>query len=175
CVMGQTRGPAPRDGPLYPHVGQAANSSYGAYNAGTRRAPLGQSSSSIRSAIESTIREGRYGWRSASARVVTPVSTRIASRPASSPDTTSVSIRSPIIAAVSEWASIAFRAERIISGFGLPTKYGAIPVARVISAATDPVAGSGPSGDGPVGSGFVAMNRAPPVTSRMALVMRSKL
>ncbi len=41
--------------------------------------------------------------------------------PASSPETTSVSIRSPIIAAVSEWASMAFSAERIISGLGLPT------------------------------------------------------
>ena len=57
-----------------------------------------------------------------SARVVTPVSTRIVSRPASRPATMSVSIRSPIIAVVSEWASIAFSAERIISGFGLPTK-----------------------------------------------------
>ena len=37
---------------------------------------------------------------------------------------TSVSIRSPTIAVVSECASIAFSAERIISGFGLPTKYG---------------------------------------------------
>ena len=42
--------------------------------------------------------------------------------PASRPEITSVSIRSPTMAAVSEWASIAFRAERIISGFGLPTK-----------------------------------------------------
>ena len=50
--------------------------------------------------------------------------TRIVCIPASSPDTMSVSIRSPIIAAVSEWASIALSAERIISGFGLPTKYG---------------------------------------------------
>ena len=33
----------------------------------------------------------------------------------------SVSIRSPIIAVDSEWASIAFSAERIISGLGLPT------------------------------------------------------
>jgi hypothetical protein len=43
------------------------------------------------------------------------------SSPASSPATMSVSIRSPIIAVVSECASIAFSAERIISGFGLPT------------------------------------------------------
>ena len=34
----------------------------------------------------------------------------------------SVSIRSPIIAVASEWAPIALSAERIISGFGLPTK-----------------------------------------------------
>ena len=34
----------------------------------------------------------------------------------------SVSIRSPIITVVSEWAPMAFRAERIISGLGLPTK-----------------------------------------------------
>ena len=81
----------------------------------------------------------------------------------------SVSIRSPIIAVVSEWASIAFSAERIISGFGLPTKYGSTPVARLISAATEPVAGSGPSGDGPVASGLVAMKRAPAAMSRIAL------
>ena len=81
--------------------------------------------------------------------------------PASRPETTSVSMRSPTIAELSECASIAFRAERIMSGFGLPTKYGSTPVARLISAATEPVAGSGPSGVGPVGSGLVAMKRAP--------------
>jgi hypothetical protein len=70
-----------------------------------------------------------------------------------------VSIRSPIIAALSECASIAFSAERIISGFGLPTKYGSTPVARLISAATEPVAGTRPATLAPVGSGFVAMNR----------------
>src|SRR5205823_12612951 len=86
---------------------------------------------------------------------------------ASSPETTSVSIRSPTIADVSEWASIAFSAERIISGFGLPTKYGATPVARLISAATDPVAGSGPSGVGPVGSGFVQVYRGPATFRRV--------
>ena len=53
----------------------------------------------------------------------------------------SVSIRSPIITVVSECASIRFSALRIISGLGLPTKYGSTPVALVISAATEPVAG----------------------------------
>ena len=43
-----------------------------------------------------------------------------------------------------------------------------------MSAATDPVAGSGPSGDGPVVSGFVAMNRAPPSTCRIACVIDVK-
>jgi hypothetical protein len=38
------------------------------------------------------------------------------------PAMTSVSMRSPIITVDSEWASMRFRAERIISGFGLPTK-----------------------------------------------------
>ena len=51
---------------------------------------------------------------------------------------------------------------------------GSTPVARVISAATDPVAGSGPWAEGPVGSGLVAMKRAPSSTSRMARVMASK-
>ncbi|HZR94255.1 MAG TPA: hypothetical protein VFA56_01075 [Gaiellaceae bacterium] len=37
------------------------------------------------------------------------------------------------------------------------------------------MAGSGPSGVGPVGSGFVAMKRAPPATSRIAWLIRSKL
>ena len=52
-------------------------------------------------------------------------------------------------------------------------KYGATSVARLMSAAIEPVAGSGPPGDGPIGSGLVAMNRAPRMTSRMARVMRS--
>jgi hypothetical protein len=43
----------------------------------------------------------------------------------------------------------------------------------VISAATDPVAGSGPSIDGPVGSGLVAMKRAPAEIRRIASVIRS--
>ncbi len=42
-------------------------------------------------------------------------------------------------------------------------------------AATEPVPGTIPSRVGPVGSGLVAMNRAPPSTSRMARVMDSKL
>ena len=41
-------------------------------------------------------------------------------------------------------------------------------------AATDPVAGRVPAGEGPEGSGLVAMNRAPPSMSRIALVMASK-
>ena len=46
-------------------------------------------------------------------------------------------------------------------------------MARLISAATEPVAGSGPLALGPVGSGLVAMKRAPSRIRRMALVMRS--
>ena len=41
--------------------------------------------------------------------------------------------------------------------------------------ATAPVAGSVPSLLGPFSSGLVAMNRAPPSTSRIALVIASKL
>ena len=103
--------------------------------------------------------------------VVDPVSTRMVSSPASIPATTSVSIRSPTIMVFSECASIRFNALRNIIGLGLPTKYGSCPVALVIMAATEPVAGSGPSLDGPVTSGFVAMNRAPPKMSRIALVI----
>ena len=43
------------------------------------------------------------------------------SSPASRPATMSVSMRSPIITVVSEWASIWLSADRIISGLGLPT------------------------------------------------------
>lgn len=64
-----------------------------------------------------------------------------------------------------------FGALRIISGLGLPTKYGVTPVAFVISAATDPVAGSAPSPDGPVASGLVATNRAPLSISLIVRVM----
>jgi hypothetical protein len=62
-----------------------------------------------------------------------------------------------------------------MSGFGLPTKYGSTAVARLMSAATEPVAGSGPEGDGPVGSGLVAMKRAPRPISWIPRAMRSKL
>ena len=85
----------------------------------------------------------------------------------------SVSIRSPTMTVVSEWASSWLRALRIISGLGLPTKYGRRPVAVLMSAATDPVAGSVPWWLGPLGSGLVAMNRAPPSTSRIARVIAS--
>ena len=43
----------------------------------------------------------------------------------------------------------------------------------VPAAATEPVAGSGPSADGPVTSGLVAMNRAPARMSRIAFVIAS--
>jgi hypothetical protein len=68
------------------------------------------------------MRDGRYGYLSTSSGVVEAVRTRIVYIPASRPATTSVSIRSPMIAVVSECAPIAFSAYRIISGFGLPTK-----------------------------------------------------
>ena len=48
-------------------------------------------------------------------------------------------------------------------------------MARVISAATAPVAGSTPSLDGPVGSGLVATKRAPARMSRIAVVTAVKL
>ena len=50
---------------------------------------------------------------------------------------------------------------------------GARLVAALISAATEPVAGSVPCGLGPLGSGLVAMNRAPPSISRIARVIAS--
>ena len=43
-------------------------------------------------------------------------------------------------------------------------------MARLMSAATEPVAGSDPSADGPVGSGLVAMKRAPASIRRIARV-----
>jgi hypothetical protein len=46
-------------------------------------------------------------------------------------------------------------------------------VTRVIIAATEPVAGKGPLGEGPVTSGLVAMNRAPAPISRIARVIAS--
>ncbi len=68
---------------------------------------------------------------------------------------------------------MAFSADRILRGLGLPTKYGRMPVAWVIRAAKEPQAGIDPSDEGPVGSGFVAMNRAPRSISLMARVMFS--
>ena len=104
---------------------------------------------------------------------VEPVVTSTVRSPASRPLMMSVSIRSPTITVVSEWASSRLRAERIISGFGLPMKYGERPVAVLISAATEPVAGSEPAGEGPETSGLVAMNRAPASISRIARVIAS--
>ncbi len=43
-----------------------------------------------------------------------------------------------------------------------------------MSAATAPVAGSGPSAEGPVASGFVAMKRDPERMRRIARVIASK-
>ena len=77
---------------------------------------------------------------------VEPVVTSTVRSPASRPLMMSVSIRSPTITVVSECASSRLSAERIISGFGLPMKYGDRPVAVLISAATEPVAGSEPAG-----------------------------
>jgi len=64
---------------------------------------------------------------------------------------------------------------RIISGFGLPQTKGALPVARSMSAAIAPVAGTMPASVGPTGSGLVATKRAPPSTRRMARVIISRL
>ena len=86
----------------------------------------------------------------------------------------SVSMRSPTITVVSEWASRRFKALRIISGLGLPMKYGDRPVAVLIRAATEPVAGSLPWWLGPLTSGLVAMKRAPASMRRMARVIDSK-
>ena len=64
-------------------------------------------------------------WTSAlatSAALVEPESTSMVSSPASMPATTSVSMRSPIMTVVSEWAWIRFMALRNIIGLGLPTK-----------------------------------------------------
>ena len=59
-----------------------------------------------------------------------------------------------------------------------PSPHGMLPatgsVAALISAATEPVAGSEPAGDGPDTSGLVAMNRAPASISRIARVIASK-
>src|SRR4029453_930801 len=84
-----------------------------------------------------------------------PVRTSTVCRPASMPATMSVSMRSPIIAVFSECAPILLSAERNIMGFGLPTTYGSLPVAFLLSAAIAPVAGSGPSAEGPVAPGAV--------------------
>ena len=52
---------------------------------------------------------------------VDPLVTSTVRSPASRPAMMSVSIRSPTITVVSEWASMRFSALRIIKEFGLPT------------------------------------------------------
>ncbi len=117
---------------------------------------------------------GRNGYRLISASSEMPLLTRTVRIPASRPEITSVSMRSPIMTVCSECAPMVLSALRIITGLGLPMKYGSAPVAAVISAATEPVAGRMPVGEGPVTSGLVQMNRAPPMMRLMAVVMASK-
>jgi hypothetical protein len=62
------------------------------------------------------------GKRATSAARVMPLSTRIVSNPASTPATTSVSMRSPVIVVHSACASMRFIALQNIIGLGLPTK-----------------------------------------------------
>ena len=89
--------------------------------------------------------------------------------PASMPATMSVSIRSPIMTADSECAPAVFSASPHHQRVGLADEVRRPrPVALVISAATEPVAGSTPSVDGPVSSGLVQMNRAPALIRRIA-------
>jgi hypothetical protein len=64
-------------------------------------------------------------------------------------------------------------AVRIIKGFGLPTKKAFFPVAFSIKAANAPPPGTIPFSEGPLASGFVAINLAPLATRRMALVKAS--
>ena len=68
-----------------------------------------------------------------------------------------------------------FNADRIMSGFGLPTKNGATPVAVWMRAAIAPQAGMMPLSVGPLASGLVAIKRAPFKTRRTAREIWSKL
>ena len=115
------------------------------------------------------------GSAATASRVVTPVRTRIVSRPLSMPMMMSVSMRSPIITASSEWASMV--AQR-------GAQHERVGLAHIVGRdARGPLDQRGhraggrpmPPSAGPLGSGFVAMKRAPPRISRMARVMRSKL
>jgi len=91
----------------------------------------------------------------------------------------SVSMRSPIIAVCFRVGFDRVRAEAHHQRVRLCRRNkGSTPVAPGDQAATatDPVAGSGPSGVGPTVSGLVAMNRAPSTIKRIAFViLRSKL
>src|SRR5664279_824877 len=124
--------------------------------------------------MESTTSVGRYGNVLTCSGFVEPVRTRMVRRPASSPEMTSVSMRSPTIIVVLACASMARGADRIMNGFGLPTKYGLRLLAAWLGAATAPVAGNVPQALGPLGSGLVAMNREPDSMSLIARVIASK-
>src|SRR5699024_4881108 len=99
-----------------------ASPALGAQSSSSSTDSIGVSSSTrgTTSAIPSSTAVGRYGYSAISSRRVEPVSTSTERIPASSPDFTSVSMRSPIMTEVSEWAPIRFSAVRIISGLGLP-------------------------------------------------------
>ena len=106
--------------------------------------------------------------------VVDPVSTRIVSSPASMPATTSVSIRSPTMTVLSECASIRFMRAAEHHRVRLADEVG-LAAGGLGDQRRDRSGGgqSGPPADGPVTSGLVAMKRAPPPISRIALVIAS--
>ena len=129
-----------------------------------------------RSATESTIRDGRNGKRSASSRFVDAGEHEHGVHPGLEPGRRR---RCPCGRRPSPTSPSARRSRSAPSassrGSAFRRSTGATSVARLISAATEPVAGSGPSGVGPVGSGLVAMKRAPATISRIACEIRSKL
>ena len=104
----------------------------------------------------------------------TPDSTSTVDIPLSSPEITSVSMRSPTITASPEWQCSIRRPVRIISGLGLPQKYACFPVAISMGATSARQAGAIPFSIGPDTSEFAPMSFAPAMTRFTARVRVSR-
>ena len=102
---------------------------------------------------------GRRSGRAASVGVVTPVSTSRLWQPTARAPSMSVSRRSPTTIGVR--APDRSTLSRCMVGSGLPVDTGTTPVAWRSAATSEPLPGSGPRGDGTVGSRLVATQSAP--------------
>ena len=96
--------------------------------------------------------------------------TKTVSIPDSTPPMMSVSIRSPIMTASSEWTPSFFKPVRIINGFGFADEVSFLPVASSIGCTVARQAGITPRSLGLVISPLVPISLAPLLIGSVALI-----